>query len=54
MYYRRIAAVSALIGGWVAIVLAFNNNGIAAGVLLIASALAFGSVLFSTSQDHQR
>ncbi len=54
MYYRKIAAVSALVSGWVAIVLAFNNNGMAAGVLLIASALAFGSVLVGTSRDDQR
>jgi hypothetical protein len=51
MVYAKIAAVSALIAGWLALVMALNANlggdGVGAGVLMVAAALAFGSTMWA-------
>ena len=52
MVYAKIAAVGALITGFIGWILAINammgNNEIGAGVILAASALAFGLLLIAT------
>ncbi len=51
MFYAKIAAVGAIITGLVGWILAINammsSNEIAAGVILAASALAFGLLLIA-------
>jgi len=51
MIYSKIAAVGAIITGFLGWILAINsmlgNNETAAGVILIASALAFGLLLIA-------
>jgi hypothetical protein len=49
--YAKVGAVSAIIAGWLALVMAFNANlggdGVGAGVLMVAAALAFGSTMWA-------
>jgi hypothetical protein len=49
--YAKVAAVSALIAGWLALLMAFNTylggDGVGAGALMVASALAFGSTMWT-------
>ncbi|MDO8578887.1 MAG: hypothetical protein Q7R50_06900 [Dehalococcoidales bacterium] len=51
MVYSKIAGVGAIITGFIGWILAINamvsNNELAAGVLLVASALAFGFLLIA-------
>jgi hypothetical protein len=51
MVYAKVGAVSAIIAGWLALVMAFNANlggdGVGAGVLMVAAALAFGSTMWA-------